>query len=55
MKEGETQMKTYTLDAECLDLEGELLVTVYEDRVTVAHREKPSARWSVPFMMEDAG
>jgi hypothetical protein len=48
-------MKIYTLDAEHLGLEGELLVTVYEDRVTMAHRDKPRDRWSVPFRMEGEG
>jgi hypothetical protein len=45
-------MKTYTLNAESLGLEGELLVTVYEDRVTIAHRDSWSRRWSAPFRMK---
>ena len=42
------QPRVHVFDLEELDLPGQLLITIYDDRVTVAHRGRPSARWTAP-------
>jgi hypothetical protein len=42
--------RTFIADASMLDLKGELLVTVYDERVTIAYRETMSRTWGPPMI-----
>ena len=42
------QPRVHVFDLIELDLPGQLLVTIYSDKVTIAHRARQSARWTAP-------
>lgn len=42
--------RTFIADATLIGLDGQLLVTLYEDGATVAYREKPWHTWSPPMI-----
>jgi hypothetical protein len=46
-------MKTFIIDGEDIGIKGEILITVYEDRATMATRESMSKSWSAPIRLEE--
>ena len=45
--------RTFIADAQVIDLPGQLLVTVYDDAVTVAYREHTWDTWSPPMIAQE--
>jgi hypothetical protein len=46
-------MRIFIIDGEDLGIEGEILITVYEDRATMATRETRQRTWSPPIRLEE--
>jgi hypothetical protein len=44
----EIMPEIYLFDLAEYDSQGQILVTVYSDKVTIAHRSRISERWSYP-------
>lgn len=42
--------RTYIADGDSLGLEGEILVTVYDDAVTIAYRSFTGRTWGPPII-----
>lgn len=42
--------RTFVADAEIIGLEGELLVTIYDEAVTVAYRGSSDRTWGPPMI-----
>lgn len=45
--------RTYVADASALDLDGEILITVYDHMVTVAYRATGARTWGPPIMASE--
>ena len=45
--------RTFIASGEPLGLEGELLVVVYDDGATIAHREQKSHSWGPPLITKE--
>jgi hypothetical protein len=45
--------RTFIASSEVIGLEGELLVTVYTDGVTIAYRERKSHSWGPPMIAKE--
>lgn len=45
--------RTFIVDADVMGVTGELLVTLYDDGMTVAYREKPWFSWGPPMIARE--
>ena len=50
---GGTSVKTFIIDGEDIGIKGEILITVYEDRATMATRESRRESWNAPIRLEE--
>lgn len=45
--------RTFIADGETLGLDGQLLVTVYDDAATIAYRETSARTWGPPIIANE--
>lgn len=45
--------RTFVGDGSSLGIEGQILITVYEDRATIAVRENGQRTWGVPLVVRE--
>jgi len=45
--------RTFVADGSNLDIEGQILITVYDDRATIATRETGQRTWGPPLIAKE--